>query len=239
MTTRDRDQAPERTPRAPSQRGKPLTTERAAYFALVNQGIGSREAARRVRINYRTATYWRAAARTAAAAPAAPASPVAISARYLSLDERIRIADRIHQPGMSLRTTATELGRPVSTIARELDRNQQPDGTYRPHQAHERAAQRRHRPKTSKLAADPVLRAIVQDGLRARRSPQQITRRLRRDHPDRPEWHVTHETIYQALYLQARGGLRREVASWLRTGRIARRPHQRPDQHRPGWPARW
>ncbi len=156
-----------------------------------------------------------------------------MSSRFLSLDERIRIADRLHQPGISLRMIATELGRPVSTISRELGRNQQPDGTYQPHAAHERAAERRARPKVGKLTADPALRAVVQDGLDARWSPQQITRRLRRDYPDRPEWHVSCETIYQALYVQARGGLRREVAGWLRTGRIARRSHVRPDQRRP------
>ncbi|OXM59044.1 IS30 family transposase, partial [Amycolatopsis vastitatis] len=162
-----------------------------------------------------------------------PVVPAGLSSRFLSLEERIRIADRVREPGVSLRAIAAELGRPVSTISRELDRNQQPDGTYQPHAAHEMATARRARPKVGKLVADPALRAIVQDGLDVRWSPQQITRRLRRDHPDRPEWHVSCETIYQALYVQARGGLRREVAGWLRSGRIARRPHLRPDQRRP------
>ncbi|MEV6898097.1 IS30 family transposase, partial [Amycolatopsis sp. NPDC051372] len=206
--------------------------ERVAYFALVDAGLGSREAARRVGINYRTAKRWRAEAEAAAQAGEPTVVPV-VSARFLSLAERILIADRIRQPGVSLRVIAAELGRPVSTITRELHRNQQPDGGYHPHAAHEMAADRRARPKVSKLAADPRLRAIVQDGLERRFSPQQITRRLRRDHPDRPGWHVTCETIYQALYVQARGGLRGEVATWLRTGRIQRRPHVRADQRRP------
>jgi len=207
-----------------------LIEERAAYFALVEAGAGTREAARRVGVNYRTAKRWRAAAAQAATPLPAPAE---VSSRFLSLAERVRIADRVREPGVSLRMIAAELGRPVSTISRELDRNQQPDGTYQPHAAHERATARRARPKVSKLTADPVLRAIVQDGLDERWSPQQIVRRLRRDHPDRLEWQVCCETIYQALYVQARGGLRREVAGWLRTGRIERRPHVRPDQRRP------
>ncbi|MGW4061101.1 helix-turn-helix domain-containing protein [Amycolatopsis sp. NPDC004747] len=101
----------------------------------------------------------------------------------MSLVERIRIADRVREPGVSLRAIAVELGRPVSTITRQLVRSQQPDGTYQPYAAHERAAARRARPKVSKLVADPVLRAIVQDGLDTRWSPQQIVRRLRHDHP--------------------------------------------------------
>jgi IS30 family transposase len=149
--------------------------------------------------------------------------------RFLGEAERILIADRLRED-VSVRAIARALGRPASTVSREKQRNQQPDGVYRPHAAHQMAVARRARPKTGKLAADPVLRAIVQDGLEQRHSPQQITRRLRRDHPDRPEWHVTHETIYQALYVQAKGGLRREVASWLRTGRAMRRPHKQPDQ---------
>jgi IS30 family transposase len=230
VSGRDRDRAPGCLSRSPGRPGKPLTAERAAYFGLVEAGVGAREAERRVGVNYRTAKRWRAEAAQAAAVPVVPAE---VSSRFLGLAERIRIADRVRESGVSLRVIAAELGRPVSTISRELDRNQQPDGTYHPHAAHELAAGRRPRPKVGKLVADPVLRAIVQDGLDARWSPQQITRRLRRDHPDRLEWQVSCETIYQALYVQARGGLRREVAGWLRSGRIQRRPHVRPDQRRP------
>ncbi|MEV4314154.1 IS30 family transposase [Actinocrispum sp. NPDC049592] len=193
----------------------------------MNTGVGYREAARRVGVNYRTAKYWRAAQAT----PPPASAPQVISPRYLSEAERILIADRLRD-NTSPRSIARELGRPVSTISRERHRNQQPGGVYQPHAAHATALARRARPKTGKIAADPVPRAVVQDGLEQRHSPQQIARRSRRDHPDRPEWHVTHETIYQALYLQAKGGLRREAATWLRTGRAMRRPQRTPDERR-------
>ncbi|MFC0544340.1 helix-turn-helix domain-containing protein [Kutzneria chonburiensis] len=81
----------------------------------MTQGVGSREAARQVGINYRTAKRWQAAAKAAAAA--VPAQPVTISSRYLSLDERILIADRVRQPGLSLRAIAAELNdRPRMTL---------------------------------------------------------------------------------------------------------------------------
>src|SRR5438270_3765364 len=172
-------------------RRRSLNRERAAYFALVNTDVGFREATRQVGVDYRLTKRWRAARR---AAPPVPEPPT-ISPRFLSSDERLLIADRL-QAKASLRPIARELGRPASTISREKHRNQQPDGTYQPHRAHAIAHARRARPKTSTLAADPVLRAVVQDGLDQRWSPQQITRRLRRDYPDRPEWHVTHETLY-------------------------------------------
>ncbi len=204
--------------------GRKLVVERAAYFALVGQGVGFREAARRVGVGYRLTKRWRAAA------PAVePVVEPEISARLLNLDERVLIAD-LRRESVSVREIGRRLERPASTISRELARNQQPNGSYRPHAAHQLAVRGRARPKVGKIAADPVLRAVIQDGLEQRHSPQQITRRLRRDYPDRPEWHVTHETIYQALYVQAKGGLRREVALWLRTGRVHRRPHRKPDE---------
>ena len=89
MTRQHRDRVPEGVTRDPSRRGMRLVEEHAAYFALVNQGIGSREAARQVGVNYRTAKYWRATAQAAAAA--SPGEPVTISTRYLSLHERIVI----------------------------------------------------------------------------------------------------------------------------------------------------
>ena len=68
-------------------------------------------------------------------------------------------------------------------------------------------------------------------------SPRQISQTLRTEFPDRPEMHVAHETIYQALYLQARGELRREIAAALRTGRTTRKPRRRPDARRPRFTA--
>ena len=202
-------------------RGKKLVAERAAYFALVEQGVELRDAARRVGVSYRLTKRWRGVRQ-----PPTLASVVReISPRFLSEDERVVIAD-LRCEGVSVREIGRRLGRSASTVSRELARNRQADGRYRPHAAHQLARVRRARPKVSRIAADPGLRAIIQDGLARRRSPQQIAARLRRDHPDRAEWHVTHETIYQALYVQAKGGLRREVASWLRTGRAQRRPHR-------------
>jgi IS30 family transposase len=119
-------------------------------------------------------------------------------------------------------------------VTREIARNRHPDnGQYWPHAAHRRAAHRRARPKQGKIGANPLLRDFIQAHLELRWSPRQIACRLPREFPDRPEFHVVHETIYQALYVQGRGELRRELARCLRTGRARRRPQQRPDQRRP------
>ncbi|MBO9524002.1 MAG: IS30 family transposase [Nocardioidaceae bacterium] len=159
-----------------------------------------------------------------------PPSEKVISARFLSVEERIEIAD-LRRQRLSVREIARRLDRSPSTISREVRRNAHPgSGDYRPWAAQERSAKRRARPKQSKIAADPVLRDFIAQGLRRRWSPEQICRRLRRQFPDRPEMHVVHETIYQSLYVQGRGELRRELAKCLRTGRAVRRPQRRPDQ---------
>ena len=75
-----------------------------------------------------------------------------------------------------------------------------------------------------------TLRDAVADGLSRRYSPEQISHRLVRDFPDDESMRVSHETIYQALYFQARGGLKREVAQALRSGRTHRKQHRAPDQ---------
>jgi hypothetical protein len=95
---------------------------------------------------------------------------------------------------VGIRTIAVELGRAASTISRELHRNAHPiSGDYRPHAVQARADARRPRPKTRKLAGDVDLHRVVQDHLARKRSPEQIAAMLRREHPDRPEWHVVHE----------------------------------------------
>ncbi len=139
----------------------------------------------------------------------------------LSLEEREEIALGIAS-GRSLTGIARGVGRPVSTVAREVARNGG-RGRYRAVVA-ERATRRRAcRPKPRRLATDRALGREVERRLRLRHSPQQIANRLRLEHPDEPHWWVSHETIYQALYLQGRGGLRAELTGALRTGRARRR----------------
>ncbi|WP_156529452.1 IS30 family transposase, partial [Gordonia sp. 852002-10350_SCH5691597] len=139
--------------------------------------------------------------------------------------DRIAIADGLVVKD-SMRTIATRIGKNVSTISREV-RAHSVAGRYLPHQADRIAAALRARPKQSKLVVNAVLRAAVEDGLSRKLSPEQISHRLRRDHPDDESMRVSHETIYQALYFQARGGLKREVQQALRTGRTRRRSQRR------------
>lgn len=89
---------------------------------------------------------------------------------------------------------------------------------------------RRPRPKSSKLAEPGRLRTYVAQRLQDHWSPEQISRTLRQQFPDDKEMRVSTETIYQAIYVQARGGLKREIAAALRSGRTRRKPHQTTDQ---------
>jgi transposase, IS30 family len=104
---------------------------------------------------------------------------------------------------------------------------------YRAVAAEEAAFRRARRPKPAKLAADLELRERVQTWLEQQWSPTQIAAMLRVVFPDRPEWWVSHETIYQAIYVQGRGALRRELAACLRTGRVIRRPRRQASSRRP------
>jgi IS30 family transposase len=128
--------------------------------------------------------------------------------------------------GESCRVIATRLGRAPSTITREVATN----GThhhYRAWRADDRAASRRARPKPSKLVACARLRREVERGLQRRWSPQQIAARLVVDFPEDPAMRVSHETIYQSLFVQGRGALRHDLTRYLRSGRTQRRPHGR------------
>nr|WP_242002251.1 IS30 family transposase [Kribbella steppae] len=156
---------------------------------------------------------------------------VVISERYLCLDERLAIADGLINK-LTLTAIAAGIGKNKSTISREVGAHSI-EGLYLPHQAHRDAATARARPKTCKLVTDPVLRGQVEQGLEKKLSPEQICNRLVKDFPDDESMRVSHETIYQALYFQARGGLKREVVTALRTGRTRRKPQRQPDQRRP------
>jgi len=95
---------------------------------------------------------------------------------------------------------------------------------YRAGAADAAAWRRAERPKPARLATRPALRAAVEAKLALRWSPQQIAAWLRRAYPDKPEMHVSHETIYLSLFVQPRGALRRELTRYLRTGRAMRYP---------------
>jgi transposase, IS30 family len=132
-----------------------------------------------------------------------------LKGRCLSFAEREEIA-LARARGESMRAIARRLGRSPSTVSRELRRNAERHG-YRATTAHALAYERASRPKPAKLATNLALRQVVQDDLRRRYSTEQIAGRLRRRFPENPEMWVSTETIYQSLYVQSRGALRRDL----------------------------
>ncbi len=144
--------------------------------------------------------------------------------RRLSLQEREEISLGLRR-GDSLSAMARQLGRSTSTVSREVNANGGRE-TYRAWRAHDRAYHQARRPKPAKLAC-PRLAGQVTEWLEAWWSPEEISRRLRIEFPDDPMMRVSHETIYQSIYVQGRGELSRELARCLRTGRAKRRPRNR------------
>ena len=153
-----------------------------------------------------------------------------LTGRTLSFDEREQIS--LLRGKESVREIARRLGWSPSTISRELRRNADAVYYYRATTAQARAQARAARPKIAKLKSNERLRTEVEERLGRKDSPVQIAGRLRRDFPNDPEMWVSQETIYQSLYIESRGGLKRELARNLRTGRTLRKPQRRPDERR-------
>ena len=139
--------------------------------------------------------------------------------------ERCRLEDLL-ESGYAAVRAAELLDRHHTTIRREIVKGLTGSG-YRARVGQDVADARRKRPKTLKLVDNPVLLAEVLKGLKTRHSPEQIAGRLRLDFPDEPEMWVSHETIYQALYVQPRGELAKLVKTALRTGRTRRKTQGR------------
>ncbi|MFS2007308.1 IS30 family transposase [Duganella sp. CT11-25] len=124
--------------------------------------------------------------------------------------------------GASLRSIAVSLGRAPSTISREVKRNGWLT-CYRANQADTRAWDRARRPKRCRLMENPTLAGIVADKLQLEWSPEQIAGWLKHTYHGDEAHHVSHETIYRSLYIQARGALKKELTEHLRRTRVMRR----------------
>ena len=143
------------------------------------------------------------------------------SLRALSLAEREEISCGL-AAGRSIRSIAASLGRAPSTVNREINRNEGPEG-YRASQADQAAWDRARRPKACKLATHRALAAQVAEKIQRQWSPEQIAGWLRRTYPDDTSRQVSHETIYRTLYIQSRGALKQELLAHLRRTRAMRR----------------
>ncbi|HYN35086.1 MAG TPA: IS30 family transposase [Ilumatobacteraceae bacterium] len=156
----------------------------------------------------------------------------------VSINGRLSLADRSEiYAGLAAKESGAAIARRLdvhpSTVTREIAGNGGRDG-YRPLAAHRRALKLARRPQMPLLDTNPRLAAYVIERLEKLWSPEQIVRRLIEEFPDDAEMRVSHETIYQSLYVQGRGALRKELASCLRTGRAIRRRRDQRNGNGPG-----
>ena len=217
--------------------------ERRTFWGWIHEGCSPEDAAGRLGRAARTGRQWFLQAGGVIPDLTAPSSS---KSHRLTIEEREVILAGISTT-KTLRQIGREIGRPASTVSREIARNlhhQRYSGRgsggfarrtplrYSPHQAQLRADRKACRPKTTRLMGQPGLRLEVQRRLRLRHSPEQISARLRVDFPDQADMRVSHEAIYQAIYTGG-GGLTRELSGCLRTGRALRKPRRREGQRRP------
>ena len=210
--------------------GKPVAVQQG-FWRLVGQGFTPVEAAGLIGVSRHAARKWFVQA--GGVIPALAKQP---SEYRLSLTEREEIT-ALNAAKVGVNEIARKVGRHKSTISRELRTRCRaaPCGRPKPYRAsvaQRDADEKARRPKPSRLATNLPLRRQVQDRLEHNHSPEQISRRLREEFPDDPEMQVSHETIYTSIYVQGRGGLRRELAKHLRTGRELRKPRRKKGERR-------
>ena len=221
------------------------------FWGHIKEGMSAGEAGVAVGVSFHSGRRWFADA--GGVKPKFPDESAPRKRPRLTLEERNEIQDGVARDE-PIREIARRLGRDPATISREIKRNavcrgqsnyrarhrfgvkwrggHDPKPKYRAETAQARAHERARRPKPGKLATNERLREEVQTRLNDKHSPEQIAHRLRVDFPDDKEMRVSHETIYQSLYVQGKGNLRRELHTCLRTGRALRKPRRRADARR-------
>jgi IS30 family transposase len=201
---------------------------RDRFWEAMHAGATVTEAAAIAGMSEVTGRYWvnKAGYVPRTAAPPADTEPdPSLPTGPMSFVERCGLEELL-ETGHTSPRAAGLLGRHRDTIDREIDRGQTVSG-YRARVGQDVAEANRKRPKPRHLQDRPALLAEVVARLEQRHSPEQIAARLRQDFPDDPEMWVSHETIYQALYVQPRGELAKLVKTALRTGRTRRKPQGR------------
>lgn len=231
---------------SPQIRKNRLAVIDAALNLLVLDGLPAMTIADRLRIGMTTVKRWAAAwgiplqmgqhgGMRITLSPAPTSDHTTAAYHRLSLEDRVTIQAGLQSnPPLTMRTIAAQIGVSPSTVSREIRRHTVKYGIQAPLYsaagAHARAATIQSRKKhRARRVDDPWIRAHVIDGLNDKCSPQQVAGRLRYEYPDRKDLHVSHETVYQALYLQGAGSLRHELAvvKALRSGRTTRKPQSR------------
>jgi IS30 family transposase len=213
--------------------GRTSEAVREVFWAGLRRGSTVKAAAGAAGVSRRTGWSWLAEAGGVRPRVSVPELDAVVTSGSgaLSFVDRCRIEDLV-KAGYSPARIAGVLGRHRSTISRELDRGR-PDGPgrYRAILAQQQVHQNRRRAgRPAKLVPGSRLFAAVVERLGRRHSPEQVAGRLRRDFPDDPEMWVSHETIYQALYVRPKSELAKQVKEALRTGRARRKPQGRQSQ---------
>jgi transposase, IS30 family len=185
-------------------------------FRRLRAGESPGQAAAAVGVSDKLVRKWRA--RVGGVIP----EPVRDNPRYLGRDERYEIA-RLREVGASVREIARQVERAPSTVSRELRRHGTAAGRDQPERAHSRAVAARRRPQPTKLQRHPRLAEQVQSMLDDRLSPQEVAGRLPLLFADDESMRISHEAIYQAIYIRGRGELRRVLKADLRSRRTVRR----------------
>ena len=214
------------------------------FWRLVRDGMAPKEASACLGFGSGSGARWFA---MSGGMPPMPLAEPATKPCRLTIEEREEILAGMNR-GESGRAIAARIGRHHSTVSREINANlfhqKYPARSdrrgipvtkpwrYSPHRAQLRADRNAKRPKPAKLATNLRLRREVQDRLKQNHSPEQISNRLREDFPNDPEMQVSTETIYQSLYVQGRGALKRELVKHLRTGRAVRKPRRHANKRR-------
>lgn len=198
--------------------------ERREAFGLLRQGYSQSQVARRLERSKQWVS--KQVVRVGGVLPRERPTSEGPS-RFLTREERYQLW-LMRENKRPMAEIARVLKRDRAGLYREMARNTDPvTGQYQPEYAHTQAVLRARRPQPRKLVISPLLRFVVQSMLNAGLSPEQVAGRLRAWFPDDQQMHISHETIYQGIYVRPAPTLARLLRADLRTRRVQRRPRGR------------